>query len=236
MLHVGSKSFCFSCHEQNISVENISSRLLLLAVRSQIWVSQNFMSLAFSISQMKPGNQSPGDSTEWHMPPSCRQRWLWVQAAYTSSSPPLPQKMSRNPRWRSSMSEVAEKCIRPWDGTYVYCIIDKDRRCWDHKRQKYFSRTEGSFCLLWPPNRLLFLLSCPSTLSSFSVGRETILRGWILLILSQVSQSTAILCLSSRESSAQQVSAARAETLLVKEQKSIQQNCLMPEHRQVETK
>lgn len=81
-----------------------------------------------------------------------------------SPSPLLPLKMSGNPRWRSSMSQVAEKCIRLWGGTYVSCIIDKDRRRWDLQPQESSGLTESIFCLFCPPDPFFFLFTCPSHL------------------------------------------------------------------------
>lgn len=113
-----------------------------------------FMCLALSLE-----NNQQADLWEWQVPPHCRRKWFSVQPAHMPPLPPL--KMSANPRWRSSMSEVAEKCIRPWGGTYVYCIIDKDRRCWDLQLQEHSGLTESIFCLSCTPNPLFSLHLAP---------------------------------------------------------------------------
>lgn len=115
---------------------------------------------------------------------------IWVQPPHSSPSPLLPQKMSGNPRWRSDMSEVTEKCMRPRGATYVYCIIDKDRRHWDLLPQESSGLTESifvCFSLLNP-----FLCSPVPTCSSslLSVERTFFFGIWVVLKPSQGFQST----------------------------------------------
>lgn len=119
-----------------------------------------------------------------------RSLQIWVQPPHSSPSPLLPQKMSGNPRWRSDMSEVTEKCMRPRGATYVYCIIDKDRRHWDPLPQESSGLTESIFCLLCPP-KPLFMFTCPHLLLFFTLSGENFFFGiWVVLKPSQGFQST----------------------------------------------
>lgn len=102
------------------------------------------------------------------------------------------------------MSEVAEKCIRPWGGTYVYCIIDKDRRCWDLQPPESSGLTESIFCRFCPCNPFfspvhLLLPLQPSFSLCFLTKRETLLGVWNILNPSQVSQSIVSSCFSHRK-------------------------------------
>lgn len=58
-----------------------------------------------------PQNNKQANSLAWKVPSHHR--------------PPIHLKMSVNQRWGPCMSQVAEKCIRPWGGMFAYCIIDK---------------------------------------------------------------------------------------------------------------
>lgn len=65
------------------------------------------------------------------------------------------------------MSEVAEKCIRPCSGTYVYCIIDKDKRSWDLQPPESSGLTESIFC-----HALFFCSFFPLCLSLFGLIKQ----------------------------------------------------------------
>lgn len=152
-----------------------------------------------------------------------RSLQIWVQPPHSSPSPLLPQKMSGNPRWRSDMSEVTEKCMRPRGATYVYCIIDKDRRHWDLLPQESPGLTESIFCLLCPP-KPLFMFTCPHLLLFFTLSGENHFFGiWVVLKPSQGFQRASVISFfASRESSAEPVSTGWGGEMYPKD-------CLMPE-------
>lgn len=129
---------------QNVERFSVNS-VWLYTVLYSIWAPEFHREACCDLdfNHVKPRDRS--DSMEWQVPPP-----LQAEVAPGSASSHmllLPQKMSGNPRWRASMSEVTEKCMRPWGGTNVHCIIDKDRRRQDLLPIQLFGLNRNLFSL-----------------------------------------------------------------------------------------